>query len=363
MRYNQWATIHKQEPIHLDAYHDYGIKPKGSWEVLELQVAVDMLRDYEILYYRFIMKAPPAVLNELYAHRYYRRMLEMRYFISTYFTDCDLCLAAREQVSGLYNGENLNELHYTIDRRILLLREWLRDHRGYEDSQEFALELRYYRTFLRATLTACIPSEGTPYLWSRLRRQYEPHPGRHYRPRSNVSSSDVSSSVVSAPPKPSDSVSLSTAGSSQHTTSSARGARTNGLRQTSAEERRRLFLLEQTGLRTNYDSGPIDIPIWPIIFHAFNGDIELPPQEFPWPRMLIDTGAACHIVNESSLLHHIIPIDPVIINGVGGNITARAMGYLGLYGPAFYAKSFKQRLLLSTAVHAGPRRSTSEVPS
>ena len=128
-----------------------------------------MLRGYETLYHHFIygMTAPPAVLNELYAHRYYRRMLEMRYFISTYFTDCDLCLAAREQVSGLYNGENLTELHYTIDRRISLLREWLQDHRGHEDSQEFALELRYYR----ATLTACIRSEGTPYLWSRLRMQ------------------------------------------------------------------------------------------------------------------------------------------------------------------------------------------------
>ena len=61
------------------------------------------------------MRAPPAVLNELYAHSYYRRMLEMRYFISTYFTDCDLCLAAREQVSGLYNGENLTELHHYFE--------------------------------------------------------------------------------------------------------------------------------------------------------------------------------------------------------------------------------------------------------
>ena len=61
--------------------------------------------------------------------------------------------------------------------------------------------------------------------------------------------------------------------------------------------------------------------------------------------MLIDTGATCHIVNDSSLLHHIVPIDPVIINGVGGNITARAIGYLGLYGPAFYAKDFKHNIL------------------
>ena len=130
------------------------------------------------------------------------------------------------------------------DRVTSLLREWLQDHRGHEDSQEFALELRYYRTFLRATLTACIRSDGTPYLWSRLRIQYDPHPARHYRPRSNTSPSNVSSSVVSAPPTPSDSVSLSTAGSSQRTTSSARGARTKpprALRQTSAEERRRLF--------------------------------------------------------------------------------------------------------------------------
>ena len=54
LRYNQWAATHKQEPIYLDAYHEYGIKPKGPWEVLELQVAVDMLRDYETLYHRFI---------------------------------------------------------------------------------------------------------------------------------------------------------------------------------------------------------------------------------------------------------------------------------------------------------------------
>ena len=97
--------------------------------------------------------------------------------------------------------------------------------------------------------------------------QYDPRPARHYRPRSNASPSNVSSSVVSAPPTPSDSVSLSTAGSSQRTTFSARGAHTKpprGLRQTSAEERRRLLLLEQTGLRTYYDSGPVDIPIWPI---------------------------------------------------------------------------------------------------
>ena len=68
-RYNQWAITHKQEPIYLDAYHGYGIKPTGPWEILELQVAVDMLRDYETLYHRFIygMRAPPAVRNELYA--------------------------------------------------------------------------------------------------------------------------------------------------------------------------------------------------------------------------------------------------------------------------------------------------------
>ena len=137
LRYNQWALTHKQEPISLEAYHGYGTKPKGPWEILELQVAVDMLRDYETLYHRCIygMRASPAVRDELYSHRYYRRMLEMRYFISTHFTDCDLCLATREQVSGLYNGENLTELHYTIDRRISLLREWLQDHRGHEDSQ------------------------------------------------------------------------------------------------------------------------------------------------------------------------------------------------------------------------------------
>ena len=40
------------------------------------------------------------------------------------------------------------------------------------------------------------------------------------------------------------------------------------------------------------------------VLHAFNGDIELPPQEFPWPRMLMDTGA--NIVNDSSLLHHMV---------------------------------------------------------
>ena len=38
-------------------------------------------------------------------------------------------------------------------------------------------------------------------------------------------------------------------------------------------------------------------------------------------------------------------IEPTTINGVGGSITTSVMGYLGLYGPAFYAKDFKHNIL------------------
>ena len=86
------------------------------------------------------------------------------------------------------------------------------------------------------------------------------------------------------------------------------------------------------------------------VLHAFNGGIELPAQEFPWPRMLMDTGATCHIVNDSSLLHHITTVDPITISGDGGNITTRVMGYLGLYGPAFYAKDFKHNILSASCL-------------
>ena len=51
--------------------------------------------------------------------------------------------------------------------------------------------------------------------------------------------------------------------------------------------------------------------------HAFN--IELSAREFHW---LIDSGATCRIVYDSSLLHGIHHRrGSVTINGVGGNIT------------------------------------------
>ena len=120
LRYNEWAATYKLEPIHLTDYYAHGIKPVGSWNTIELQLALDMLRDYETSYHRVIYRTShyDQKRRELYKLRYYRRTLELRYFVSTYFTDFALSLAAREQISGLYNTDNLNELHFILNARI-----------------------------------------------------------------------------------------------------------------------------------------------------------------------------------------------------------------------------------------------------
>ena len=68
-----------------------------------------MLRDYEMLYYRVLHYTDVDTSydnRQLHMHRYYRRMLEMRYFISVYFTGQTLRMVAHEQVHGLYTEEN-----------------------------------------------------------------------------------------------------------------------------------------------------------------------------------------------------------------------------------------------------------------
>ena len=90
--------------------------------------------------------------------------------------------------------------------------------------------------------------------------------------------------------------------------------------------------------------------VW--VLHASNGGFKHSSRS---SRMLMDTGATCHIVNDSPLLHHITTVDPVTISGVGSNIYTRVMGYLGVYGPAFYAKDFKHNISSPRPVSATPQ--------
>ena len=61
-------------------------------------------------------------------------MLELRYFVSTYFTDFALVLAAHEQTSGLYNKDNPNKLHFILNKRTTGFNVWLEYND--EDGQE-----------------------------------------------------------------------------------------------------------------------------------------------------------------------------------------------------------------------------------
>ena len=136
---------------------------------------------YETSYHRVVYRTShhDQKHRELYELRYYRRMLELRYFVSTYFTDFALVLAAREQTSGLYNKDNLNELHFILNARTTRINEWLEDNQGHEDTQEFKLELRFHRDFLRATLTTRFTNPATAFGWSSLHMSYHPHPTYH----------------------------------------------------------------------------------------------------------------------------------------------------------------------------------------
>ena len=89
-----------------------------------------MLRDYETSYHRVVYRTSHHNQKRrgLDKPRYYRRMIELRYIVSTYFADCALGLAALEQVSGLYNKgnineDNINELHLILknhsDQRVV----------------------------------------------------------------------------------------------------------------------------------------------------------------------------------------------------------------------------------------------------
>ena len=84
-----------------------------------------MLRDYETSYHRVVYRTSHHNQKRrgLDKPPYYRRMLELRYFVSTYFTDCALGLAALEQVSGLYYEDNINEFHLILNARITRINE------------------------------------------------------------------------------------------------------------------------------------------------------------------------------------------------------------------------------------------------
>ena len=102
-------------------------------------------------------------------------MLEMKFFISTYFKTPELQIAARQQLSGLYCSENLFELLLVIHRRTSLINEWLQDNRGHEHSSEYSQEYTHYGHFERAVLSARLP-RGAPQPFPNLRFQHSPHP-------------------------------------------------------------------------------------------------------------------------------------------------------------------------------------------
>ena len=212
-------------------------------------------------------------------------MLELRYFVSTYFTDFALVLAARELTSGLYNKDNLNELHFILNARTTRINEWLENNPGHEDTQELKLELRYHRDFLRTTLTTRFTNPATAFGWSSLHMSYNGAaiPGsstRYVTARTSVHDSPSTTAMSRRSTSPTETVSSSarhgqhtyaTSVSSASTTSSTRGARQPrllGPRLPSSAERFRLLLMEKTGLRTNYDAGPPTQPSSPTITHT-----------------------------------------------------------------------------------------------
>ena len=137
-RYNTWARARGVPQLDIE-FPRTGPLPNGPWNALELQHAIDITRDYEALYHA-ATQARHHPYRWLYGHRYYRRMLEMKFFISTYFKTPELQLAAQLQLSGLYCTENLPELLLVINRRTSLLQEWLQDNRGHENSSEYSQE-------------------------------------------------------------------------------------------------------------------------------------------------------------------------------------------------------------------------------
>ena len=205
------------------------------------------------------------------------------------------------------------------------------------------MELNHYSSFLRRAITTRYFTLSLQrHLVDSLRMQHEPHPVRHYRQRDARYAYRVSSLDTATPPDNADSsasVSTSSKASAKTKTSSTRGARQAFSLPLStpslcSDERYRLVLLEKTGLRRNYDDGPPTADHSPesraspkggttrgvgteeligevsargarevnvktnargvrkvpkaslshYVLHAFNGAIELPPQEFPWPR-------------------------------------------------------------------------------
>ena len=139
------------------AFPRAGPAATGPWNVLALQFAVDMCRGYEAIYHRYVESYDDNSYGALNTTRYYRRFLELKFLISTYFTDPALQLVARRQVNGLYQLDNHDELLLVLHSRLERIRSWLRTYRGHPYHQEYSVERQHYSAFLRTALRTSYP--------------------------------------------------------------------------------------------------------------------------------------------------------------------------------------------------------------
>ncbi len=107
-------------------------------------------------------------------------------------------------------------------------------------------------------------------------------------------------------------------------------------------------------------------PALPTTHHSVNcaTTTETDEEELDWPLLMLDSGATCHIVNDFSLLHHAVRVQPVNISGVGGTtLRTEYQGLLGIYGPAFFVPTSKHNILsLSTLYDNGATVTFSRSP-